>query len=792
MDTKNVITRFEAERQALALMDHPNIARVFDAGATDTGRPYFVMELVRGVKITEFCDQNHLDTRQRLDLFIQVCQAIQHAHQKGIIHRDIKPSNILLTKLDGRLVPKVIDFGIAKAIEEPLTDKTLVTAYNQVIGTPAYMSPEQAEMNWLDVDTRSDIYSLGVLLYELLAGRTPFDPKELVQSGIDGMRRTLRETEPHRPSTKLNTLNGTELTRTAEYRHVDPPRLVSLLRGDLDWIVMKALEKDRTRRYETANGLAMDVQRYLDNEPVVARPPSRWYRFQKLVRRNRVAFAAGTAVAAALTIGLGASTWLFLEAKRAWKNEAELRQKAEIREQITQADLLVRDGDREKADELMARTALTQPTLEGAAVLRILSDWHASNDRWQPAVNRLTTLLQVNQLDSWDLASIDFLECSVLSAELRDLNEYETCRHEAIARFSSATDAVVASRVLKLCLLRTTPPDISDSLDSMAKRALLRSKTPGDTQDTAIHNLNLHDFDTHQPYSLSTTGSLAIISAGGANIWDAEDKFLFAHGTVAGDFDCRMRVHSIGPVLDNFTRVGLMARESLDEPGCREVTVAYNAIRSFQMLVRPIAGAETWSLPPNPLPPAPGTNVWLWLQRVGSSFYTYISTNGTDWARLHQFDTTATGQTSFADRIYVGIATCAHDPERTVTAVVSDFSVTPVVPGTTSLALALLEYRRGDPLRAIEWAQRCVSHPDYKPARSATAQLVLAMAMKQLNQTEAAQTQLSQARSLIDRKFSGDGDSGTGVQEPWFDWVYARLLLREALLLAGNQSAARQ
>ena len=300
MDTKSVIARFEAERQALAMMDHPNIARVFDAGATETGRPYFVMELVRGVKITEYCDQNNLDTRQRLELFIQICQAIQHAHQKGIIHRDIKPSNILVTLHDGVPVPKVIDFGIAKAIEARLTDKTLFTAYEQFIGTPAYMSPEQAEMSGLDVDTRSDIYSLGVLLYELLTGRTPFDAKKLLQHGLDEMRRTLREQEPHRPSTMVTTLQGTELTATAEHRHAEPPKLISLLRGDLDWIVMKALEKDRRRRYETANGLAMDIQRYLNSEPVMARPPSRLYRFQKLVRRNKVVFAAGGAVAAAL------------------------------------------------------------------------------------------------------------------------------------------------------------------------------------------------------------------------------------------------------------------------------------------------------------------------------------------------------------------------------------------------------------------------------------------------------------------------------------------------------------
>src|SRR5438876_2819798 len=259
MDTQSVIARFEAERQALAMMDHPNIAKVLDGGATEAGRPYFVMELVRGIRITEYCDEAKLSTRDRLDLFIKVCQAIQHAHQKGIIHRDIKPSNLLVTLHDGVPVPKVIDFGIAKATQGELTEKTLHTQLNQFIGTPAYMSPEQAEMSGLDIDTRSDIYSLGVLLYELLTGSTPFDAKELMASGIDAMRKTIREKEPPRPSTRFATLKAEELTTTAKRRSADASKLIHLLRGDLDWIVMKCVEKDRTRRYETANGLAMDI-----------------------------------------------------------------------------------------------------------------------------------------------------------------------------------------------------------------------------------------------------------------------------------------------------------------------------------------------------------------------------------------------------------------------------------------------------------------------------------------------------------------------------------------------------
>jgi serine/threonine protein kinase/WD40 repeat protein len=336
MDTKEVIARFEAERQALAMMDHPNIAKVLDAGTTETGRSYFVMELVRGIRITDYCDQNQLSTKERLDLFIKICRAIQHAHQKGIIHRDIKPSNILVTLHDGVPVPKVIDFGIAKATQGRLTAETVYTQLHQFIGTPAYMSPEQAEMSGLDIDTRSDIYSLGVLLYELLAGSTPFDAKELMSCGLDAMRKIIREQEPVRPSTRFATLQAADLTTTAKRRSTDTSRLLHQLQGDLDWIVMKCLEKDRTRRYETANGLTFDILRHINNEPVLARPPSQMYRFQKLVRRNKVVFGAAATIGLALIAGLTISTWMFLQelqarsrAMAAERTQARLRQDAE-------------------------------------------------------------------------------------------------------------------------------------------------------------------------------------------------------------------------------------------------------------------------------------------------------------------------------------------------------------------------------------------------------------------------------------------------------------------------------
>jgi eukaryotic-like serine/threonine-protein kinase len=608
MDTRNVIARFEAERQALALMDHQNIARVFDAGATETGRPYFVMELVRGTKITEYCDQNNLDTRQRLELFIQICQAIQHAHQKGIIHRDVKPSNVLVTLHDGVPVPKVIDFGIAKAIEARLTDKTLFTAYEQIIGTPAYMSPEQAELSGLDVDTRSDIYSLGVLLYELLTSKTPFDPKLLLQHGLDEMRRTLREQEPHRPSTMVTTLQGAELTATAKNRHAEAPKLISTLRGDLDWIVMKALEKDRRRRYETANGLAMDIQRYLSSEPVIARPPSNVYRFQKLVRRNKVVFAAGSLVAAALLIGLGVSTRLFFlekaarqravaaeqQAELARANETELRRLAETRERITQATVLVNQEKFEEADQLMSGVSVTQPTVEGAIVFRALGEYHALRNEWAEAAARFNVLMQMDQLDGWDARTLDYLRYGPTLIEQGDIAGYERFRHAAIVQFSGGNNPF-ADRIVKISLLLP-----------------------------------------------------------------ANEKLLKTLG--------------------------------------------------------------------------PQANV------TGQSI--------------------ATNEDATAD-IFLA--------------------------AWRSVSLALIEYRSGNFEKAAEWGRQSLNYPEHIAPRSATALTILAMSDQKLGKSDEAHAQLAKAREIIENKFKSQLDQGTPMQGFWFDWVFAKILLNEAIaLVEGN------
>jgi serine/threonine protein kinase len=314
MDSKQVIARFEAELQALALMDHPNIAHVLDAGATESGRPYFVMELVRGIRITDYCDQNQLTPNERLELFVSVCQAIQHAHHKGIIHRDIKPSNVLVTSHDGKPVAKVIDFGVAKAIHQHLTERTLYTNFAQMIGTPLYMSPEQAEMSGLDIDTRSDIYSLGVLLYELLTGTTPLERSRFATEAYDEIRRVIREEEPPKPSQRLS--SSDTLPSLAANRKTEPAKLSRMFKGELDWIVMKALEKDRTRRYETANGLARDIQRYLANEMVEARPPSTVYRLRKFASKNKMALITAAAIAVLLVAGIVGTTMGLLRAQR--------------------------------------------------------------------------------------------------------------------------------------------------------------------------------------------------------------------------------------------------------------------------------------------------------------------------------------------------------------------------------------------------------------------------------------------------------------------------------------------
>jgi hypothetical protein len=551
------------------------------------------MELVNGVKITSHCDEHRLGLEQRLDLFVQVCQAIQHAHQKGIIHRDIKPSNILISIHDGASAPKVIDFGIAKAMEEPLTDKTLYTAYAQLMGTPAYMSPEQVELGGPELDTRSDLYSLGVLLYELLTGRTPFDSKELIQAGVGGMRRTLLEREPRTPSAKLQTLSGEELARTAMQRRVGTPELASRLRGDLDWIVMKALEKDRSRRYETAHDLAMDIRRYWGGEAVLARPPDRWYLLQKLVRRNRFVFVAGAAVAVALLIGAVTSTWLYLQGRAAQQRalaeqrEADSRRDAELLEKVAQTESSVARDDFAAADKLLDGITLENPSTETAMMLRKLGDWDAENGRWQQAAARFKQLVRVDREDGMDDVLLDHLRLGPALVNAGGSNDCERFRQEVLTRYGGS-GGVDEDLIIKCCLLLP-----------------------------ANHQL----------------------------------------------------VEKLVPQVESLKR---KLNESLA-----------TAERKTQ---------EAWA----------------------------------------------------------------------------------------PLSLGLFEYRSGHYAEAAEWCRRCVAFPEYVAPRSAAAEAILAMSCWQMKQKEDALQALKQAQEMITEKFRPGTDVKIGPRYYWFDWEFARILIRES------------
>ena len=377
MDTREVLARFEAERQALAVMNHPHIAKILDGGATQTGRPYFVMELVKGISITEYCDRHKLSVRQRLELFILVCQAVQHAHQKGVIHRDLKPSNVLVELHDITPVPKVIDFGIAKAINQQLSQHTIYTQFAQLVGTPLYMSPEQAQLSGLDVDTRSDVYSLGVMLYELLTGTTPFDTATLTRGGLEEMRRIIREVEPLRPSHKISTLHAELLSTVSDRRQADVRKLSLTMRRELDWIVMRAMEKDRNRRYESASALAADVQRYLDDEPVAACPPSSAYRLRKFARRNKTTLLTAITVSTALLVGTAVSIWQAFEATNARKLADERLVLAD--ERLVLADERLENEKQARADAVKQRkqaSANLQQALDAVdqMLLRVADD----------------------------------------------------------------------------------------------------------------------------------------------------------------------------------------------------------------------------------------------------------------------------------------------------------------------------------------------------------------------------------------------------------------------------------
>ncbi|BCU78378.1 serine/threonine-protein kinase [Luteolibacter sp. LG18] len=607
MGTAQIIERFELERQTLAVMDHPNIARVLDAGSTASGRPFFVMELVEGQRITDFCDQHRLDLPARLRLFIPVCLAIQHAHLKGIIHCDIKPSNVMVTLHDGVAVPKVIDFGIAKATE---ADPTLFShaASPLLIGTPAYMSPEQVDGHGLDIDSRSDIYSLGALLHELLAGKPPRDPETFRHATPEQIRERLRTLPVPPPSERLQACPPAEQEAIATARHTEMPRLPRLLRGDLDAIVMKAMKPDRQDRYVTANGLAADVSRHLAHEPVEAvAAGGRRYRLGKLVRRNRLVFAAGGLVALALCAGLGTSTWLFIREARAREeqvrlryaaeiaraNEVGLREKAQTREAVAHAAVLISHGGVQQADQLLAAVPLDDVpvSLESAEAFRAAGDWLLWEGRWEDAAQRYAAMAQA--MTKADQADMEWISLRTMAAAAAtcysgDPALYERLRVMASERFASTVSATIASEVVRCCFMKPPPSELLARLDPMVK--LLERVLP----------------------------------------WDKPNA-----------------------------------------PG--------EAMESWQML-----------------------------------------------------------------------------------------------------SLSLAKYRMDDFQQARNWARRCLSHPNRNPACTATAHVMLAMAAGRSGQDEEARAQLAEARPAITSFFTKPFSMGGPKEGWWFDWMIARILLKEA------------
>jgi serine/threonine protein kinase len=749
MDTRQVVARFEAERQALALMDHPNIATVLDAGATDTGRPYFVMELVQGIKITEYCDRNKLSTLKRLNLFILVCRAIEHAHQKGIIHRDIKPSNILVTLNDGVAVPKVIDFGIAKATQGNLTDKTVHTLADQLIGTPAYMSPEQAEGGGLDIDTRSDIYSLGVVLYELLTGATPLESKNLLARGFDEMRRLIREWEPQRPSTLLHKQKSGDQTTIARRHGTEAPKLIKMMRGDLDWVVMKCLEKDRTRRYDTAAELTAEIQRFLANEPVMARPPGNLYRFQKLVRRNRLAFAAGSAIFASLIIGLCVTSWFYVKEKQ----ERELAQKAsensDHARKIAEAALEQASASRKQSDVDLKHTeaAQQQAEMDHARAVAAEEKAEASQKDAETARRQADAALQQ--------AREDRDKASLAEKEARDSqSQAQAARQQAEAAEARAvSEAARREEASRTAASELTLRHKAEMAWEQAEASLQQARTARQQAEAAATAALAGARQSRETISnfLSRLDALPPADALKAA------RVFFAPGDEKQPWVARFLRQ----------RGEWRARQGDWENAAADFSKALDLepanLNSYDALAPLLVQSGQWD--------AFGRHCARFLDRLGGS-------NDPAIARL------AARDCLLAPLPGVNIGTVAALARRAVEAGTNDNALC-----NSQLTLGLAEYRQGHYSGAADWAGRALAGSGQDAGCAAQACAALAMAQLQLKQTDAARATLARGRQILETKLpkleSGD------IGPEWRQWIMAHALMGEATALIGGQPAAK-
>jgi serine/threonine protein kinase len=746
MDTKEVVARFKVERQALAMMDHPGIAKVLDAGATEYGRPYFVMELVNGIKITDYCDQNKLSTHKRLELFIQVCRAIEHAHQKGIIHRDIKPSNILVTIQDGIPVPKVIDFGIAKATQDHSGDKPAVTRFDQFIGTPAYMSPEQAELGGIDVDTRTDIYSLGVLLYELLTAQTPLETKNLLARGFDEMRRMIREIEPQMPSLRLGSQKGSDSTSTAKRHGTDAHKLIHLVQGDLDWVVMKCLEKDRALRYETAGSLAADVQRVLDNEPVVARPPSALYRFRKFVRRNKLTVTAIMAIWVALVIGLGVTTWFVIKEKQQ-RDLADIESKrAQSARQIAEASREQADADRAKAE--VARQQAEASRQKAEAALQ------------QSEADRARALASEKKAMDSEKRAMDSMKEAEASAK-----EAQAAREQAEAALQQAqaehTKADTAEKQAKdsQSQVQSALHDI-ESAESRAKAAVAKSEEAAKTaaEDTRLRRL------------AEASAAAAIAEVG---------QWRGAMTNLLAGMDALAPAEAIKIVNELFTpddlnkpwaapmlraRGNWHARHGDSSAAIADFSLALNTEPGNQDLLHRLAPL----LAENDAANAYG-------QYCAQSSQQHRATNNPEAAK----------DCLLAPAPEVDLPALAAVARQAVVAGAPDPH-----PAAGQLLLGLAEYRQGLFAEAADSAAKALSGAaELDAADAAQANAVLAMSQQQLDQTDKARATLARGQQILDTKMPKPEGADLGLQ--WADWVTARLLLHEARALLSAQPAPK-